>query len=209
MDKTILQYQISDWSQLSNCRSNNSPLLNISVSKFMNNRDITGTRVCVNHEIYGTLFAYTIFPRGDLVTNDVSFRTEDVMTSDILLNELARYGFYVDYQEEYHLSTGLVNLLKTIQGLNYDKIRVISVHVDDDIKNNKVYITAFNVRENEYWINSGYSPSEKEWNEAILSGTAINISGLQDGKNYDWSWLYNSVQDIDQILLRYDEDESQ
>ena len=207
MEKTILQYQISDWAQLSKCQSNNSPDLHIRVSKFINNDDLEGTRISIYHEIYGDLFVYVIGPKGDLVSNDIYCRSLNVITPDILLNELMRFGFYVDYQEEYHLSTGQVNLLRTIQGLKFDKIRVLAVHDDADTSSQEIYVVAFNIQSNEFWINSGYSPSRSEYESSILNGSAMNVSGLQEAKNYNWSFLYNSVQDIDQILSRYDENE--
>lgn len=204
-DKTILQYEISDWSQLAKCQSNNSPELKIVVSKYLQNFDIEGTKIEITHPKYGTLFAYTILPKGDLIT-DINCCCQDVMTHTTLLNEIQRYGFYVDYVAEAHLSAGLVNLLKTIQGLHFDKIRLFAVHENSDPTNSTLYITAFNIQTNEQWLNSGYSPSRKEWEEAILNGTAMNVSGLNEARKYNWSWIYNAVYDIDQILSRYDDD---
>jgi hypothetical protein len=203
LDSNILQYQISDWTQLSKCQSNNSPDLKISVSKYMQNWDIEGTKIEVKHPTYGVLFAYTILPKGELIT-DITKEPLEVMHKQTLLNELRRYGFYVDYQEEAHLPAGQVNLLRTIQGLKFDKIRLFSVADTSTEFYDTIRITAFNVFEHDAWLNPGYSPSKKEWEAAILDGTAFNISGLDEAMKYDWDWLYNGVYDLDAILLRYE-----
>lgn len=204
MDNTILQYQISDWSQLSKCCSNNSPDLKICVSKYIQNFDIEGTKVEVKHPQYGTLFAYTIRPKGNLITN-INCQDLEVMHSQTLLNELRRYGFYVDYVEEANLSSGQVNLLKTIQGLKFDKLRIFAVHDIADDFNSSLRITAFNMQNHDQWLNAGYSPSKKEWESAILDGSAFNVSGLEEANNYSWDWLYNAIYDIDEILMRYED----
>lgn len=205
MEKTILQYQISDWSQLSKCHSNNSPELKIVVSKHIQNDDILGTNICVKHPKYGVLFSYTVDARGDL-TSDME-NCSDIITYPILLSELRRYGFYIDYVPEYNLPDHQVDLLRTIRGLHFDKIRVCVVHEIDDYSVTTLYITAFDVKFNPDWLNAGYSPSRKEWENAILNGSAMNVSGLGSAKKFNWSWMYNAVFDIDQILDRYDNGE--
>lgn len=200
-----LQYRVSSWNQLSQCKSNNSDELEIKVSKYTQNYDIEGTKISVVHPKYGTLFAYTIWPKGDLIT-DITGDIDNVVTHDILLNELKRYGFYVMFVEENRLPAGQVRLLRTLQGLHFDKIRMISVQDLSSDFQASIRITAFNVQKHEDWLNSGYSPTKLEWESAILDGTAFNISGLDEAKKYSWNWLYNIIADIDKILLRNDED---
>ena len=203
MESTILQYEISDWSQLTQCQSNNSPDLNISVCKFIQNPDIEGIRVSVNHPIYGVLFSYTISPAGSLIT-DITCKDVPVMTSQILLNELSRYGFYIDYVEEANLSDKQVEFLNGLSLLGYDKIRLCSVYDGTDSLNNTLYVTLFKVEAHPNWLNSGYSPSRKEWNDAILAGTAFNASGLSDAIEFRWDWLYNVVYDLNDVLKWYE-----
>lgn len=200
----FLQYKISKWAQLSQCRSNNSPDLRIAVSKYIQNQDIEGTKVEVTHPIYGTLFAYTILPRGDLVTNIEKDNLETVH-HDILLNELKRYGFYVLYEEEEYLPVGQVRLLKTLQGLHFDKIRIFAIQNLSSAWKDSLRVTAFDILEHENWLNAGYSPTVQEWQNAILNGTAFNVSGLEEAQKYHWDFLYNTVGDIDKILLSNEE----
>jgi len=205
MENSILQYNISAWSQLTECKSNNSPDLEIKVFSYIQNDDIVGLKVAVMHPVYGTLMAYTIDPKGELVT-DITKEESDIMHSSTLLNELKRYGFYVSFTEEAHLSSGQVNLLKTIQGLNYDKLRLCVVYENNNLDDTRWYVTAFNVKENPDWINSNYSPSRIEWETALVQGSAFNVSGLAYASQYRWDWLYNSVMDIDQILANYEDE---
>lgn len=200
----LLQYKISKWDQLSQCRSNNSPDLKIVVSKYVQNQDIEGTKIEVTHPIYGTLFAYTILPRGDLVTNIESDNLE-TMHHEMLLNELKRYGFYVLYEEEQYLPVGQVHLLKTLQGLRFDKIRIFAIQNLSSEWKDSLRVTAFNIMAHENWLNAGYSPTVQEWQNAILDGTAFNVSGLDEAKKYHWDFLYNTVGDIDKILLTNEE----
>lgn len=184
------------------CRSNNSPDLKINVSTFMQNDEIVGKHVEVYHPIYETLFAYTITPKGGLITEFDD--TTDVMHTSTLLNELKRYGFYVDYVEEFNLSSGQIDLLRTVSGLHYDKLRLVAVHEDRDYDIVKNYIIAFNMKTHSQWLNSNYSPSRIEFNQALLDGSAFNISNMEYASQYNWSWIYNAVFDIDEILSRYD-----
>lgn len=206
MDNTILQYEISSWEQLKDCRSNTSPDLRIRVCEYLQNPDIEGTKVSVEHPVYGTLLAYTITPKGNL-TRPLPSDVTNIMRSQTLLNELARYGFYVSYVEEAHLSAGQVELLRTIRGLHFDKLRLVAVHANNDASQFETYVAAFNIKYNQYWLNPGYSPSRSEWENAIISGNAMNVSGLEYAAHYDWSWVYNAVFDIDKLLQRYDTDE--
>lgn len=204
MDKTILQYQISSWDQLKDCKSNLSPDYSIKVSKFINNYDVNGTRICVYHSKYGVLFSYLICPHGDLISNYIYETSLDIMTPDIVINELSRFGFYIDFVPENDLPSGQVELLRSIKSLGYDKIRVLAVN---DLSNDstKIYIAAFKIGKLDDWYNAGYSPSRIEFENAVISGYAFVVSDDQ----YDWNFLYNSVQDIDQILSRYDQNDTE
>lgn len=202
MDNNNLQYTISDWHDISKCMSNNSDQLYLSVCEFVQNDDIKGLKISVKHKFYGTLMSYTIDPKGDLIT-DVTSQDLDLVTTEILLNELKRYGFYITYVEEENLPEGQVQLLRTIRGLKFDKIRLCRVY---DSQLSYIRVTAFNILGNEYWLNSGYSPSAHEWEKSILGGTAFNVSGLAEASKYSWSWLYNKIIDLEDLLARYDDE---
>ena len=207
MDNNNLHYEISDWKQLTKCLSNNSNELRISVCNYVQNSDIEGTKISVVHPHYGVLFSYTIDPIGKLVT-DIDSEDIEVVNTQILLNELKRYGFEVVYKEEEHLPESQVDLLRSIQKLNFDKLRLCVVH-DGDVVEKRVCIIAFNIIGNEHWLNAGYSPNKYELHKAILDGSALNVSGLTDVHKYSWDWLYNVIIDLNDLLSKYDEDESE
>lgn len=203
MEKNILQYQIDCWEDLSKCKSNTCPELSISVSKYLHNYDIEGIKISVNHPKYGTLFAYTINPKGMLVApGAVSGRPE--MTHDILFTEIARYGFYVSFTEYIHLSWDQVKFLRTIQGLGFDKIRLLPVYDNRTNRPIDSIGVAFKIDSNEAWINPGYAASEQEFEKAVISGTALNLSKLPGFEKNSWDWMYNAIFDIDYLLMRYD-----
>lgn len=194
-----LQYRISDWHQAIKCQSNLSPDLKISVGDLIQNRDITGIRISVEHRVYGNLFTCLTQAEGVLVNEDIPRS----LNMETVLNELERFGFYIQWVEEPHISAGVYELLSTIRALNYDKVRMVCVHESSrpDVRTN--YIAAFSIDKLPGWINASYSPSSKEWESAIVSGNALNISNWDKG-SYDWSWLYNSIYDIDQLVEEYD-----
>ena len=89
-----LKYNISAWDQLSCCLSNLSRDLHIHVTEFVQNDKISGTRIRVEHETFGVLFACVINAQGSLVSTDSGIVHE--FTSDEILAELKKYGFDVD-----------------------------------------------------------------------------------------------------------------
>ena len=44
----------------------------------------------------------------------------------------------------------------------------------------------------------------KEFQDALATGNAINISAISQQYHYDWSWLYGWIGDIDDILEEHD-----
>ena len=143
-----------------------------------------------------------------LITN-IEKDNLDTIHHDQLLHELKRYGFYVLYEESEYLPAGQVMLLKTLQGLRFDKLRLFVVHDLSDQWEDTLRVTAFNLIDHQDWLNASYSPSKKEWETAILDGTAFNVSGLDEAKKYHWDFLYNNIEDIDKIILRNEEHEDE
>lgn len=199
MDCNYLQYSISDWSQLANCRSNADKDLRISVSKYLNNPDIDGTTVAVTHPKYGTMLAYTIQPSGAL-TLPLPLGTTDVMRASTLLNELKRYGFYVEFRAEPSLASGQVGLLKSATAFGTTKLRLMRVYDHKDPTSSEIYIVSFDPNRVQDWMNSGYSCSDVEFSETVSAGKALNLSTLANADKYGWDWLYNKVLDIYALL---------
>lgn len=196
-----LRYKISNWSQLTGCLSNTSPNLHIHVTEFVQTCKISGFRIKIDHDQLGTLFACVINPKGCIL--DPDYESVITFTPEIILQELGRFGFIVEYEPSSKLPGDQLQYLVDIRNLGFDKIRLIhNVNSDpsEPILGNT--LVAFKVADLSVWINSNYQPHEKEVLKAYLSGSAINLSKSTNACKYDWSWLVGWVANIDDVLLQ-------
>lgn len=201
--KCPLRYRISDWRQLKNCESNNSRDLKIVTTVFLNDARLNGLRIKVEHPTFGTVFSTIVDPKGTLVDKDEEGYMYQ-MTPGQILSELKKWGFLIEYVPMDTLSGNQVQYLMTLNQLHYDKIRVLSVwDAPLGVEEHKVHVVAFQSDPLGDWLNSGYSPSRREFLSALEDGTAINITQISEQENYDWSWLYNWVADINDVLEDY------
>lgn len=202
MQMTPLRYNISSWRQLPQCLSNTSRKLSLKITDFFNQANFAGFRISVVHELYGVLFSCCLNTSGPVVDSSVP----DMSTSAIL-EQLAKFGFNVSYNPRQHLSGEQISYLMTLNGLDFDKLRIISVSSylfgEQKITN---YIVAFNVAALPDWVDITYSPSDKEFSAALKAGSVVNLTAVTKEKNFVWDWL-NYVASIEDILLdqTYDE----
>lgn len=195
-----LSYRISDWRQLDHCQSNLSNCLHIVTSVIIDSPALSGLVIKVIHDKYGELFVYTLDAKGSFINENVD-GTYFQMTPANILAELKKYGFNIQYNPVEHISGNQLQFLMTLENLHYDKIRILNVwSAPLGVKQFKTYVVAFNSQTLGDWLNAGYSPSETEFVNALIAGTACNVSDLSDSQHYDWSWLYNWVGDISDIL---------
>lgn len=195
-----LRYRISKLEQLKDATSNNSRDLHIQVTKFLNEERISGLRIQVMHDQFGPLFCTVVGADGTLVSSMPSGYPFE-MTIGQILEELAKWGFIIDYNPARTVPSDQLTFLMTLRELWFDKIRIMSVYsYVNALKQFKWYVVAFKVDALGDWMNAGYSVSEKEFNDALNKGIAMNISALSEAQGYDWNWLYGWVGDIDDIL---------
>ncbi len=200
---TPLRYRIDSWESLTKCSSNTSRDLWIDVRKAISNDTFCGTVISVKHPEFGTLFACVVDGQGNLLDSDVP-----MLAAKEILNQLALFGFYVEFSEVATLSTKQIKLLKSAYDLGMNKIRVMSVY-GSDLESAKTYIVAFDDAKNGDWLNNMYSPSRDEFSKALLDGVAANISAASKKDNMNWSWLEGSVMNIYDILTSHGEQLSQ
>lgn len=200
MTKTPLQYEISCWKQAAKCRSNYSQQLRIRVGEFTE-ETFTGTRISVVHDVYGVLFAYVVDAKGDIVV-DVE---GSIMSTDEILLQLRRYGFFIEYPVKDQISQSQLAYLRVLDGLGYEKIRVMGVQSSDSITTN---IVAFQTANKADWLNNDYTAKFSEFTEALFDGSAINLTGISNTRNYHWDWL-TYVANIKDIIDNYSEDDGE
>lgn len=195
-----LRYRISDWRQLNTCLSNNSRDLRIETTVLLNNRSINGLRISVIHETYGVLFTCVVGAKGSIVSKDDTGFVHEFTPAQILA-ELQKYGFNVVYSPVEHLPGNQLEYLTTINKLGFDKIRILNVYETPlGVKEFKTHVVVFNSKGLDDWMNAGYSPSIKEYQEALTAGRCICIDDISDRKNFNWSFLHNSVMNVFDIL---------
>jgi len=199
MNQLPLRYRISNWTQLVNCKSNASRDLRIEVTNFIQNDKLRGLRIAVVHTDFGTLFATIIDPSGDIVVPDY-VHTEDAITPATILNEIAKFGFYVTVAQHSNLSGQQIQYLMTLRDLHFDKLRRVSIEsVKGSETDRKTIVIAFKIESNPQWLDNKYLIRKKELEYALYHGTAINISEISETQHYDWSWL-DFVANIDDII---------
>lgn len=195
-----LRYNISSWSQLSQCMSNNSRNLRLHVSEIIQDSRVQGTVIRLEHIDFGVLFAYLIGGYGSLLSPDGRTYLPELTTAEIL-SELARYGFDITYNPQDRLDGDQLNYLMKLNELGYQKMRILNVYSYSSAgeKEFNPIVVAFNIEKNPMWINNGYSASKQEFTESLTNGSAINVSAISESKHYKWDWL-TFVASIDDIL---------
>lgn len=196
-----LRYSISSWYDLTRCKSNNSKNFHIYVKDIVDDNNLCGLVISVKHRKYGTLFSHLIDGSGELLSLD-GVRPHQFSTDEIL-KELAKFGFDIQFTPQLHLSDSMLMYLDTLLALNYDKLRKISIVDRSNCFNNNIeytdYVVAFSPDKLPKWLDNLYSPTEKEFSDALLAGYTCNVSMSPEGKNLDWSWL-NYIANISDIL---------
>lgn len=203
MTDAPLQYRISSWDDLVNCKSNNSRDLRIFVTHFINQEILTGTRISVVHNMLGNLFTTVVNGKGNMVSKFEESINPDMSIQDIL-KELAKYGFLIDYKPSKHLEGTQLQQIITLGSLGFDKIRILPV-LSKDIKNQlRVYYCVVVFRSDcsltVNWTVNTYRCPESRFKEALAKGNALNITQLTLSNSADWSWLEDYVMNIQDIL---------
>lgn len=198
-----LRYNISNWGQLTQCKSNNSVDLFISVKHIIDDGTdkLAGTVIEVKHTSFGTLFACLVDGRGSILTPDPISGLIPEFTTDEILKELEKFGFLVTFKINQHLSGAQISYLLTLDGLGYDKIRKLPVVSVDKSGTTTVsdYLVGFMVEPCPNWLNSNYQCPLSDFTAKLNQGDAINFTHHSMAKQYDWTWL-TYVANISDIL---------
>ena len=192
---TPLTYSITDWHQLKNCLSNNSRDLRIVVSDIFNDEILTGLRIQIVHQLYGPLFVCVLNAEGELITKPTG-SDQIEFTTERILQELAKYGFFVTYDEVKNLPQDQLDFLYTIMGLGYDKLRLLAVKGKD--MPNMLHLMVFDVdKAPASWLINTHVATFAEYTAVLQVGGAVNIS--DKASRWRWEWL-DFVANISDIL---------
>jgi len=193
----LLRYSISSWMQATECLSNNSRNLVITVSS-LTGKSVEGQLIAVNHPAYGILFAAMTNGSGELIS-DVDEETDipiPWMTTDEILTQLKKFGFYITYKQEEHLPGSQLTYLMTLYNLGFQHITTI------EVKSSKVtrkYVIAFNGTDEPEWLDWPCTTTKTTFESKINEGKVLNISALTQKEKFNWDWL-NFVANIPDIL---------
>ena len=196
-----LRYSITDWHQAPAAKSNNSDKLHIHVTDLITT-EISGLCISVEHDELGTLFATLVNASGTDLTPDESELVFE-LPLETIIHILYTFGFIIEFDEKLHLPTSQIEFLRSLQGLNFDKLRVLNVRkqAGAEITTADWYVVAFNAQKNPNWLMNMYVASWKEFQDAISSGSAINLSDATNRDIHRWSWNWlNFVANISDIL---------
>ena len=196
-----LRYKITSWLQLNQCLSNHDPNLRASGIQIVDDI-LQGTVVRVAHKKYGCLFAYLVDGQGIDVENPAI----PTLTPKEILIELHRFGFYIEYDPIGTLPGTVIEYLITLDKLGYDKIRYMLISEPTPFGTEKdpdYFITAFKIKDNPEWVNNTYRATRDEFQDALMTGTAINITAISEEKHFDWSFLKDYVLNISDIIEEY------
>ena len=194
-----LRYNISNWLQLSECKSNNSADLYITVKQVIDDGShrLTGLIILVQHNQYGTLFACMVNADGTLLTKDQNSEIIWEFTTDEITKILATFGFDITFHINQHLSGDQISYLMTVSDLGFDKLRRLIVQGTDGRYSE--YIVVFNVAKCPEWIANDYVCGIKPFLESLNNSGAMNLTDLEQTKGFDWTWL-TYVANIDDII---------
>lgn len=195
-----LRYRISDWRQLTKCESNTSRDIHVTVTDFIQDDRLSGLRIQVNHNTFGTLFACVLNAKGAIVNNSDTEVPQEFTPAQIL-KELDKYGISVSLAPRNFLTGSMLTYLMLVRDLKYDKLRVLAIwHMENTNLVSEEKIVAFQANEHPAWLNNGYSASKAEFEAALNDGTAINLTYIGNAANLSWGWLRGFVASIDDVI---------
>ena len=199
----VLRYKISSWTQLSECKSNNNRDLKISVSEIKNNQLLIGLKISVIHPKFGALFTEILGAKGNLITylnEDEGSNLSYELTPEQIISELYKFGFIVYYEPRKYLPDSMLTYLRTLQNLNFDKLRILYVCFKDNFDNldSKPQVVGFQSGKNPRWLDNTHVASIAEFKDSLAKGYAVNITEFCNTLNFDWGWLdfVANIQDI-------------
>lgn len=202
-DSQRLRYEITDWSQVTECLSNNSKDLHLRYIE-ISDEDLEGKLILVEHAVYGILFSCLVEGEGPLLSSmDPRDRgTMHVFRLEDILMELGKFGFDIKFKKEKKLTGEQLDYLINLNGLGFEKIRMLTIvlpYVPNQPKYRNI-VVGFQVGALPKWLDNRYQCPESEYLKAMEDGTAVNLTSISKAHHFDWSFLKDYVLSINDIL---------
>lgn len=169
----------------------------------MDENTLEGLCLQVNHTKYGTLFACMIAGSGRIISKvDEEGQYLPFLSTQEILKQIAKFGFYVKYNEMSNLPGPTLDYIQNIMQLGYQKITRILLQTTstqgDTTWQNSVIVYKV-VPENTDLLGYGMKIGRKKWMEKVDANTVLNVTN----EGIDWDWvdcMYNLSDVMDENL---------
>ena len=166
----------------------------------------------VNHANYGTLFAAMIEGSGKLLsTKDEEGLDLPFMSTEKILKELERFGFYVKYDVKSNLPSNMIAFLATVDNLGFDKITRVLLETKtklDTVVLEPTILVIKSTEDNSDLLTFDCKLRAKRFNEKLAANTIMNVTH-EKGMKWDWVTYIANISDIlDENVDPVDEYES-
>lgn len=151
----------------------------------------------VNHSSYGTLFSAVVKGGGKLLSSkDEKGNDLPCMTTEEILKEIQRFGFYVTYDVKSNLPMNTIAFLSTIDNLGYDKITKVGIQYrKDGEKYIKPAILVFKSEYNHDILNFECIISEHKYLDKLSANSIMDVTHEKDIQ-WDWVKYIANISDI-------------
>lgn len=140
--------------------------------------------------MYGTLFAAMIKGSGSIITTqDEQGQAIPFLTTEEILKQLMKFGFYITYDVKSNLPSEILDFLTTIDNLGYDKITRIGVETwgSGGGKIVKPTVVVFkSCADNADLLVFDCKIGIRKFNQKLRDNTVMNVT---DEPNMQWDWL--------------------
>ena len=119
------------------------------------------------------------------------------LTTDEILRQLMRFGFYITYDVKTHLPEPVLDYLTKLNGLGYDKITKVALE-SFDVNGNKVWrstVIVFKSGFNTDLLTFNCKVTRIAFNAKLEANTVMNITH-ELGMSWDWVTYIANISDI-------------
>lgn len=152
----------------------------------------------MNHANYGVLFAAMIQGNGLLVTNtDEEGLDLNFLTTDEILAQLMKFGFYITYDIKQNLPNNMLAFLATIDNIGFDKITRVALE-SSTVSGQKIWEPTILVIKSEHntdLLQFDCKLTRKAFNEKLSCNYIMNVSH-EEGMVWDWVTYICNISDI-------------